>query len=87
MSYSLNSLKGGYIGDYIGEYYRDYKGDTRSLDLHSLGFRRHSGQCERSGSISSPLVSQKLLHSRTLLCVALYDKRAIRICPLTWQDL
>ena len=21
MSYSLNSLKGGYIGDYIGDYY------------------------------------------------------------------
>ena len=26
MSYSLNSLKGGYIGDYIGDYYRGYKG-------------------------------------------------------------
>ena len=24
MSYSLNSLKGGYIGDYIGDYYRAY---------------------------------------------------------------
>ena len=24
MSYSLNSLKGGYIGDYIGDYYRGY---------------------------------------------------------------
>ena len=24
MSYSLNSLKGGYIGDYIGNYYRAY---------------------------------------------------------------
>ena len=22
LSYSLNSLKGGYIGDYIGDYYR-----------------------------------------------------------------
>ena len=22
--YSLNSLKGGYIGDYIGDYYRAY---------------------------------------------------------------
>ena len=28
MSHSLNSLKGGYIGDYIGV----IKGDTRSLD-------------------------------------------------------
>ena len=24
MSYGLNSLKGGYIGDYIGDYYRVY---------------------------------------------------------------
>ena len=33
MSYSLNSLKGGCIG----EYYRDdYKGDTRSLDMPGL---------------------------------------------------
>ena len=24
MSYSLNSLKGGYIGDYIGDYHRAY---------------------------------------------------------------
>ena len=24
MSYSLNSLKGCYIGDYIGNYYRGY---------------------------------------------------------------
>ena len=24
MSHSLNSLKGGYIGDYIGEYHRGY---------------------------------------------------------------
>ena len=24
VTYSLNSLKGGYIGDYIGKYYKDY---------------------------------------------------------------
>ena len=35
MSHSLNSLKGGYIGDYIGNYYRVIKGDTRSLDSGS----------------------------------------------------
>ena len=35
MSHSLNSLKGGYIGDYLGDYYRHYKGDTRSLDYSS----------------------------------------------------
>ena len=45
MSYSLNSLKGGYIGDYIGDYYRVIKGDTRSLDYSSydLGFRGLNG--------------------------------------------
>ena len=32
MSYSLNSLKGGYIGDYIGTTIGGTKGDTRSLD-------------------------------------------------------
>ena len=26
MSHSLNSLKGGYIGDYIGDQYRGYGG-------------------------------------------------------------
>ena len=35
LSYSLKSLKGGYIGDYIGDYYRGYYGDTRSLDYGS----------------------------------------------------
>ena len=39
MSYSLNSLKGGYIGDYMGDYYRGYyKGDTRSLDTGTYEF-------------------------------------------------
>ena len=37
MSYSLNSLKGGYIGDYIGDYYRVIKGGTRSLEYSSYG--------------------------------------------------
>ena len=35
MSYSLNSLKGDYIGGNIGDYYRGYSGDTRSLDSSS----------------------------------------------------
>ena len=35
MSYSLNSLKGGYIGDSIGATVRGIKGDTRSLDYGS----------------------------------------------------
>ena len=29
---SLNSLKGGYVGDYIGEHYGAFAGDVRSLD-------------------------------------------------------
>ena len=32
MSYSLNSLKGGYIGDYIGSMLVGSKENTRSLD-------------------------------------------------------
>ena len=35
MSYSLNSLKGGYIGDYIGTTIGGIRGDTRSLDYGS----------------------------------------------------
>ena len=35
MSYSLNSLKGGSIGDYLGEYYGEIKGHTRNLDCGS----------------------------------------------------
>ena len=35
MSYSLNSLKGGYIGDYIGTTVGVIKGDTRSLDYNT----------------------------------------------------
>ena len=27
MSYGLNSLKGGSMGDYIGKYYKGYYGD------------------------------------------------------------
>ena len=44
MSYSLNSLKGGYIGDYIGTTMGVIKGDTGSLnfcsyvDMEDLGF-------------------------------------------------
>ena len=36
-SYSLNSLKGGYIRNYIGDYCRGhYKVDTRSLEYGSF---------------------------------------------------
>ena len=35
MSYSLNSLKGGVIGNCIWDYYRAYEGDTTSLDYSS----------------------------------------------------
>ena len=44
MSYSLNSLKGGYIGDYIRNYYRLYKGDARSLGQSS-----HYDCCDSHG--------------------------------------
>ena len=35
MSYSLNSLMEGYLGENIGDYYRGYQGDTRSSDYGS----------------------------------------------------
>ena len=35
MSYSLNSLKGGFIGGSIGDYYRVIKGDSGSLGYSS----------------------------------------------------
>ena len=38
MSYSLNSLKGGYIGDGVGNIIADIKGDTRSLNYSSHRF-------------------------------------------------
>ena len=28
VSYSLNSLKGGHIGDHMGDYYRGYQGGS-----------------------------------------------------------
>ena len=37
MSYSLNSVRGGYTGNYMGDYYWGIKGDTRSLDYSSHG--------------------------------------------------
>ena len=37
MSYSLNSLQGGYIGDYVGTTIGVITGDTWSLDYSSHG--------------------------------------------------
>ena len=53
MSHSLNSLKGGYIGDYIGSYYRVIKGDTRNLDYSSymVGYQDH-------GPLSGPTLER-----------------------------
>ena len=39
MSYSLNSLKGGYIRIILGTTIGVFKGDTRSLDYSSYKFR------------------------------------------------
>ena len=38
MRHSLNSLKGGYIGDFSGTTIGGTKGDTRSLDNGSYGY-------------------------------------------------
>ena len=36
MSYSLNSLNGGYIGGYIGDYYRAYSGGYKEFRLELI---------------------------------------------------
>ena len=41
MSYSLNSLKGVYMGDYMGTTIGVIKGETRSLDSSSYILRSH----------------------------------------------
>ena len=41
MSYGLNSLKRGYIGECIGEYVGVFEGDTWSLDYGSFGIRKY----------------------------------------------
>ena len=49
MSYSLNSIKGDYIGDSIlGSSIRVIKGDTRSLDYSS--YRGMGGLCRDNGN-------------------------------------
>ena len=45
MSYSLNSLKGGHIGEYIGDYYRVTQGDTKSLNYSFYCIGAHYSLC------------------------------------------
>ena len=53
MSYSLNSLMGGYIGDYIGTTRGAIKGDTRRLDNGTYELRtKKSGWGDRIGLVS-----------------------------------
>ena len=53
MSYGLNSLKGGYIGEYIGDYnIGGIEGDTRSLDYGSYECEKAAcGYSRGTGSI------------------------------------
>ena len=41
--HSLNSLKGGDLGDYLGDLYRVFQEDTRSLDYGSYQRMSSSG--------------------------------------------
>ena len=52
MSCSLNSLKGGYIGDYIGDYSRVIKEDSRSLDYSSYMKAAQATSMQDSSSAS-----------------------------------
>ena len=56
MSYSLNSLKGGYIGDYIGV----IKGDTRSLDYSSDEMERRKEGPYLAAGLSDLVFTDKL---------------------------
>ena len=54
VSYSLNSFKGGSIGDYIGDYYktmRVIKGHTRSLDYSSCSNHNYAAWMPSSGCV------------------------------------
>ena len=55
VSYSLNSLKGVYIGDYIGTTIGVIKGDTRSLDYSSCRDRYSNLSREHRGDSSGEL--------------------------------
>ena len=68
MIYSLNSLKGGYIGDYIGTTIEVIiKGDTRSLDSgsHAVAIKEVGGVVSRD--------RQGQLLAGLQLCVMLCD--------------
>ena len=56
LSHSLNSLKGGYIGDYMRDYHRGViMGDTRSLDHSSFRvFTAFSIAPRRSDCLACP---------------------------------
>ena len=54
MSYSLNSFKGGYIGDYIGTTLGVIKGDTKSLDNDSYAIPRCLEGIGRSRLLPGP---------------------------------
>ena len=88
MSYSVNSLKWGYIGDYIGDCYRPMRRDTGSVDNGSdtsdslaLGTRhtRHVAYPSRGMPVDGPSTSNcRSRHMRVLdLAVRLKDPRSI----------
>ena len=73
MSYSLNSLNGGYIGDNRGTTTGHIKGDTRSLDYSSYP------QSLAETTISAvylPRGNEGSKNVWTLLAVAMYLRRA-----------
>ena len=65
MSYSLKSLKGGYIGDYRRVYYWVIKGDTRSLDYNSCGYVVYWEVYEEKGSFFGGPILRIVVDSST----------------------
>ena len=57
MSYSLNSIKGCYLGDNIGIIVGVVKGDTRSLDYIGIACFRIGKGCKK-GSLRAAIFSE-----------------------------
>ena len=76
MSYSLNSLKGGYIRDYIGTIIGVIEGYTRSLDSSSDevhgGLRQAEGPQQRAARAWLLVVAACSLHAYIYIYIYLF---------------
>ena len=71
--YSLNSLKGGYLGEYMGSSFGVIKEDTRSLDYGSDG-HKFQRPCFKIG-VCSMTLRISCEHDRVALGVIIVQSR------------